>query len=93
MRDTGFDRERPAITYIVERNDGVPESDVTVPDGSEIPIAAMITEIGVTAKDADISVAVPPPSVLHVRIVNAVLELPNEFDVVHALIAEVKDRS
>ena len=85
-----LDRERPAITDIVERNDDLFELNVAVPDGPKIPIAAMITEIGVTAKDADISVAVPPPNVLHVSVVNAVLEVPEELYVVNALVSEVR---
>ena len=85
-----LDRERAAIADIVERNDDLLELDVAVPDGTKIPIAAMITEIGVTAKDADIAVAVPPPNVLHVSVVNAVLELPKELYVVNTLVSEMR---
>jgi hypothetical protein len=85
-----LDRERTTIADIVERNDDILELNVAVPDGSEIPIAPMIAEIGVTTKDADIAVAVPPPNVLHVGMVNTVLEVPEELYAINALVSEVR---
>jgi hypothetical protein len=85
-----LDRERTTIADIVERNEDILELNVAVPDGPEIPIAPMIAEIGVTTKDANIAVAVPPPGVLHVGMVNAVFEVPQEFYVIHALVSEVR---
>ena len=84
-----LDRERPAIADIVERNDDFLELNVAVSNGAKIPVASMITKIGVTTKDADIAVAVPPPDVLHVDMINAVLELAEEFHVIHPLVTEV----
>src|SRR5215212_4221662 len=42
------------------------------------------------AEDADGAVAVAPPDVLHVAVINAIAEGADEFDVVDALVAEVR---
>src|SRR6266581_455187 len=42
------------------------------------------------AEDADGAVAVAPPGILHVAVIDAVLKGTDEFDVIHALIAQVR---
>ena len=55
---------------------------VAVAEGAEIPLAARVGEGGVSAEDADGAVAVAPPGIFHVAVIDAVFEGADEFDVV-----------
>jgi hypothetical protein len=85
-----LDGEGAAVAGVVEGDDDVLELDIAVAEGTEIPLAARVAEVGVTAEDANGAVAVAPPDVLHVGVVNAVSEDADELYVVHALVAEVR---
>ncbi len=43
-----FDRQRPLVADVVERDDDFLEVDVAVPDRAEVPEAARIGEVGMT---------------------------------------------
>ena len=67
-----FNGERTLVADIVERYNDVLELDVTVTDGSKIPVASVVAKVGVTAKDTRIPTAVPPPRILHMRMVDTI---------------------
>ncbi len=85
-----FDGEGAAVADVVQGDDDFLEMDVAMAEGTEIPIAAGVGEIGMAAEYADGAVAVAPPDVFHVGVEDAVGEFADEFHVVHALIAEVR---
>ena len=84
-----FNRKRAAVPYVVQRDDDFFEANVSVADGTKIPISPVISKVGVTAKDADFACSVPPPDIFHVRVVDAVAELAQEFDITDALVAKM----
>src|SRR5687768_11460202 len=84
-----FDAKRSAIANVVQRDDDVLELDVAVTKRAKIPEPPRIPEIHVPAEDSDGAIAVAPPHILHVRVINAVAERPDEPDIVDALISEV----
>src|SRR5690606_25251602 len=84
-----LDGERAVVADVVESDDDLLEVDVAAADGAEVPVAAGVAEAGVAAEDADVTVAVTPPDVLHVDVEDAVAELADELHVVDALIPEV----
>src|SRR5688572_15310932 len=73
-----FDAERSAITNIVQRDDDVLELDVAVTERAKIPEPPRITEIHVPAEDADRAIAMTPPYILHMGMINPVAERPDE---------------
>jgi hypothetical protein len=85
-----LDRERAAVADVVEGDDDVLELDVAATGRAEIPEPAGVAEVGVAAEDAHRAVAVAPPHVLHVDVIDAVGELADEPDIIHALVAEVR---
>src|SRR5262249_4908726 len=84
-----FDAQRALIADVVEGDDDVFEFDIAVAERAEIPEAARIGKGDVAAEDTDGAVAVAPPDVLHVDVVDALAEGSDEFDVIDALIAKV----
>jgi len=81
--------ERAGVADVVEGDDDVLETDIAAADGAEIPGATGVAEIGMAAEDADGAVAVAPPDVLHVGVVDLLAEGADELHVVDALVAEV----
>src|SRR5690606_35157833 len=79
-----FDAQRALVLDVVEGDDDLFEVDVAEADGAEVPVAASVGEAGVPAEDADGAVAVAPPYVLHVDVVDAIAEGADELDVVDA---------
>lgn len=63
--------ERTGVFEVVERNDDVLELDVAVSQRTEVPEAAGIAEICAAAEDADRAVAVAPPRIFHVDVIDA----------------------
>src|SRR6516165_7985874 len=84
-----LDRERAPVPDVVQRDDNLFETDVTVTNRTEIPIPAMIAKIGVAAKNANVAIAVAPPGIFHMSVIDPVLELAEKFHVAHALISKV----
>jgi hypothetical protein len=80
-------RQRAGVADVVERDDDGFEIDHAAADAAEVPVAARIAEAGVAAEHAHRAVALAPPHVLHVDVVDAVGEGAHELDVVHALVA------
>src|SRR5208283_3154438 len=66
-----FDRERAGVADVVQSDDDLLEVDVAVAERAEIPVPARVGEVRVTAKHADRAVAVSPPHILHVNMINA----------------------
>jgi hypothetical protein len=64
--------------------------DVAVAERAEVPVAARVAEARVAAEDARRAVAVAPPDVLHVHVVDALSERADELHVVDALVAQVR---
>jgi len=85
-----FDRERATVPDIVQRDDNFFESNVPVPDRSKIPVAAVVTKVGVPPENTDIPRAVSPPGVLHVGVIDPVFELQEEFHVINTLISKMR---
>ena len=85
-----LNRERTPVADIVECYNDVFELDVTVSDGSKIPVASVVAKVGVTAKDTHIPIAVSPPRILHMCMVDAIAELTNEFHVIDSLVTEMR---
>ena len=85
-----FNRERTSVADIIERYDDVLELDVTVADRSKIPVTSVVAEVGVTPKDTRIPIAVTPPRVLHMRMVDTIGELTNELHVIDSLITQMR---
>src|SRR5262245_12029600 len=77
------------VPHIIEGDDDLFKIDVTVAERAEIPVAAWIGESGVSAKHSGRPIAVAPPDILHVHVVDAIAEDSNEFHVIHVLIAKV----
>src|ERR1051326_7247310 len=69
-----LDAERAAVADVVQGDDDVLELDVAVAEGAEIPVAPRVAEGHVTAEDTNCAVAVAPPDVLHVDVIDAVAE-------------------
>jgi hypothetical protein len=67
-----FDAQRALVADVVEGDDHFLEVDVAAAGGAEVPVAACVGEGGVPAEDADRAVAVAPPGVLDVDVVDAV---------------------
>ena len=65
-----FDGERALVADVVEGHDDVFKPDVAVANGPEILVAAVVTEVGVSSKHPHVAVAVTPPGVFHMRVVN-----------------------
>src|SRR5205807_8308804 len=65
-----FDRERALVADVVEGDDDLLEVDVAAAGGAEVPVAARVGEGGMAAEDADGAVAVAPPGVLDVHVVD-----------------------
>ena len=77
------------IPDVVEGGDDLFPADVSAPQRAEIPVAALVAEGGMATKYADGAVPVPPPHVLHVHVMDEVLEGVEELDVVHALVGHM----
>ena len=84
-----FDRERPLVADVIERNDDVLELNVAVADRPKIPVASVVPEVGMTTEDPHITITMPPPSIFHMGVIDSFAELPNELHVVDTLIAKV----
>ncbi len=84
-----FNRERAAITHIVEGNDDAFKIYITPANGAELPEAAGVAESGVATKDAHCAIALAPPNILHVGVMDTLTEFTNEADVVNALVGKV----
>ena len=65
------------------------EVDITVAKGTEIPVSASVSEIGVTSKNTCATVTVSPPGVLHVDVVDTIGEGAQKLDIVDSLIAKM----
>ena len=75
---------------VVQRHDDLLEVDVAVAERAKIPETPRIRKGGVSAEHADGAIAVTPPSVLHMRVEDAVGKGADELDVIHALVAKVR---
>lgn len=84
-----LDREGSPVGDIVQGDDDVLELDVAVAERPEIPVPARVSEARVPAEHAGRAVAVAPPDVLHVHVVDAFPEGPDELHIVDALVAQV----
>src|SRR5689334_8349924 len=85
-----LDAERSLITYVVQRNNDLLEVDVAVTETAEIPVASRVAEVGVPTEHAHRAVAMSPPRVLHVNVIDAVTEPTDELHVIDSLIPEVR---
>src|SRR4051812_33874548 len=85
-----FDGERAGVPDIVQGDHDVLELNVSVPERTEIPVARGVAETDVSAENANRSVAVSPPDILHVRMKNARAEHADKFDVVDSLVTEMR---
>ena len=84
-----LDAQRANVTDIVQGHDDRFEVDHAPAQAAEIPVSAGIAEAGVAAEHAHRAVALAPPHVLHVHVVDAGGEPPQEGHIVHSLIGEV----
>ena len=57
---------------------------------AEVPITAVIGEIREPAEHADRAVAVAPPGVFHMNVINPLGERPNELHVIDVLVPQVR---
>ena len=85
-----LDRERALIANLVEGHYDLLEIDVAATHRTEVPLAAGVAKGRVTAEDADRTVAVTPPGIFDVSMKNTRTEFPDERDIVHPLVAEVR---
>src|SRR6516164_25937 len=84
-----FDRERATVSDVVQRDNDLFETDVAVANRTEIPVPAIIAKIGVAAKNANVAIAMAPPGIFHMSVIDPVSELAEKFHVAHALISKV----
>src|SRR5262249_22273966 len=84
-----LDRERTPVSDVVQRDDDLFEMDVAVANRTKIPVPAMMDKLGVTAKSANVAIAMAPPGIFHMSVIDPVLELAEKFHVAHALISKV----
>jgi hypothetical protein len=84
-----LDGKGPGVADVVEGHDDFFEVDVAPAHGTEVPVTPGVAEIGVSAENACRAVAVPPPGVLHVNVVDAVGEPPDEADIVNPLVTKM----
>lgn len=85
-----FDRKGAVVADVIESDDDVFKLDIASPWGSEVPVSASIAKVRVAAKDADRAVAVAPPSVFHVDMIDSIGEFADEANVIDPLISEVR---
>jgi len=85
-----LDGEGTCVGDVVEGNDDFFEVDVAVTKRTEVPEAAGVGEVGMSAKYANIAISVAPPHVFHVHVVDAVGEVADELHVIDALVTEVR---
>ena len=84
-----FHTEWTCVADVIECDDDVFKVDIATTNAAEIPETTSITEISVTTENANAAIAMTPPHIFHVCVVNLCREGANEFHVVHALVAEV----
>src|SRR6218665_2185520 len=65
-----FHRQRALVAAVVERDDDGFEVDHAAPHAAKIPIAPRIAKAGVAAKHAHRAVALAPPDIFHVHVVD-----------------------
>src|SRR6202000_484572 len=85
-----FHRERALVIRVVQRADDALEVDRAATERTEFPEAPRVAEFGVTAEHTRLGRRAGPINILHMDVIDAVGELADERDVIHALIAEVR---
>ena len=81
--------EGATVSCVVQGYDDLLEIDIATPNGTEIPIAAGIRKISMATKNSDRAIAVAPPNILHVDVINTVSELANEANVINTLVTQM----
>src|SRR5579859_318589 len=77
-----FHGERSSVADIIQRHDDLFETNVAATDGAKTPETARIGEIRVAAEHTYGAIAMAPPDVFHVGVINAVAKFANEPDII-----------